>query len=152
MLTRPDPTRQNLAKSWPDPTRPDPTRGSIRPVDNSVADPAGQSMVKIIWTRTIQLTSQTVLCHRVRFQILGMHNRTIPLLVLQQGILDDWRILLILADYLVQKYLACCLMRAAYGINYLIFICCCLLNGILWYSYASLGWAVIYPMLCCLII
>ena len=40
MLTRPDPTRQNLAKSWPDPTRPDPTRpdptrGSIRPVDNS---------------------------------------------------------------------------------------------------------------------
>ena len=35
MLTRPDPTRQNPAKSWPDPTRPDPTRGSIRPVDNS---------------------------------------------------------------------------------------------------------------------
>ena len=28
MLTRPDPTRQNPAKSWPDPTR-----GSIRPVD-----------------------------------------------------------------------------------------------------------------------
>ena len=31
MLTRPDPTRQNPAKSWPDPTR-----GSIRPVDNSI--------------------------------------------------------------------------------------------------------------------
>ena len=29
--TRPDPTRQNPAKSWPDRTR-----GSIRPVDNSV--------------------------------------------------------------------------------------------------------------------
>ena len=24
MLTRPDPTRQNPAESWPDPTRPDP--------------------------------------------------------------------------------------------------------------------------------
>ena len=33
MLTRPDPTRQNPAKSWPDPTRPDPrvhpTRGQL---------------------------------------------------------------------------------------------------------------------------
>ena len=37
-----DPTRQNPAKSWPDPTRPDSTWPvwSIRPVDNSALNTA----------------------------------------------------------------------------------------------------------------
>ena len=57
MLTRPDPTRQNPAKSWPDPTRPDPTRGSIRPVDNSEYYRWLQSIMKASARLVLQLTS-----------------------------------------------------------------------------------------------
>ena len=50
MLTRPDPTRQNPGKSWPDLTRP---RGSIRPVDNSGTDTSmGDDITTLLMTTT----------------------------------------------------------------------------------------------------